>query len=332
MTNKTNNSEPKHVDTYGCTLIGKDRAVNSDQFLVAELKRAAQVHHASNSNLDDSRRFGANQAHVILVADGVSGQAGARVASNLVVDEVMDSILNAIPWTSDLDVDSETDLRLELKETVERCNEQVTVAAGKMPEKSEMASTLTMAFVRWPTAFIVHAGDSRAYLIGDGAIEQLTTDHTFAQQMVEAGELDPEKAETSRFAKMLWNAVGGDSRVTPELTVRTLKSGDALLLCSDGLTSYLNADSVRHVVESKPSARAACEDLVGMIKSIGGHDDVTVAMARFEEEVQEMATEVEVPAQDTMSVALDVPKSVTEASVPAAAADIKPPRQARSSG
>ena len=310
MTNTTSNSEPKYVDTFGCTHIGKDRAVNSDQFMVAELKRAAQVHHASNSNLDHSRRFGANQAHVILVADGVSGQSGARIASGLVVDEVMESILNAVPWTPDLDVESEVDLRQELKKTVVRCNDQVTDAARKTPERSDMASTLTMAFVRWPTAFIVHAGDSRAYVVGDGEIEQLTTDHTFAQQMVEAGELDPEKVETSRFANMLWNAVGGDSSVTPELTTKTLKSGDALLLCSDGLTSYLSADSIRHIVESKTSAREVCEELVGMVKSIGGHDDVTVTMARFEEEVKEVANSAEMPTRDNTAVAVKVPKPV----------------------
>lgn len=282
MASTSNNSEPKHVDTFGCSLTGKDRDVNGDQFMVAELKRTAQVHHASNANLDGSRRFGANQAHVIVVADGVSGQPGAQVASSLVVDEVMESNLNAIPWTADLEIDSELGIRKALKQMVARCHELITDAAEKMPEKSKMASTITMAFVRWPTAFIVHAGDSRAYFVGDREIEQLTTDHTLAQQMVEAGELDPEKAETSRLANMLWNAVGGDSKVTPELTTKTLKSGDALLLCSDGLTKYLNADSIRQVSESKTSAREACEDLVRMVKGMGAHDDVTVAMARFQ--------------------------------------------------
>lgn len=319
MTAKSNNSQLNHVDTFGCSHIGKGRDENGDQFMVAELKRAARVRHASMSNLDDSRFLGDNQAHVLLVADGVSGQAGAKSASRLVVDEVMESILNAVPWTQDLNIDTEADLRKELRQTVVRCNDQITDAAGKAPEKSNMASTLTMAFVRWPSAFIVHAGDSRAYLIRDGEIEQLTTDHTFAQQMVEAGDLDAEKAETSQFANMLWNAVGGDSNVSPELTMKTLKSGDSLLLCSDGLSSYLNADSIRHVVDSKLSAQEVCEDLMGMVTSVGGHDDVTVAMARFEAGVHELVQAADLPARDTATAAVEVPDTVSSLPLPVAA-------------
>ena len=161
----TKTTDPKRVDMFGCSQIGKDRSTNGDQFMVAELQRAARVHQASKPQLDDSRRFGANQAHVLLVADGVTGQAGAENASSLVVDEVMESILNVVPWTPNLDVESEANLRQELKETVVRCNDEVASAARRSPAKSAMATTLTMAFVRWPTAFIVHAGDSRAYLV-----------------------------------------------------------------------------------------------------------------------------------------------------------------------
>ena len=320
MTHNTDNTDSRRVDTFGCSEIGKGHSVNGDQFVVAELKRAARVHHASKSSLDDSRRFGANQAHVLLVADGVSGHESARRASSLVVDEVMESILNAVPWSQELDVESEADLRQELEKTVQRCNEQVTDAALKAPEQSEMASTLTMAFVRWPTAFIVHAGASRAYLVRRGEIEQLTTDHTFAQQMVEDGELDAEKAETTRFADMLWNAVGGDSRVKPELTTKTLKAGDALLLCSDGLTSHLSDGAIRHLVESKSTAKEACEELVDMVTSIGGHDDVTVAMARFEEEAMHPAPAVEAPER-IGAVAVDVPEPRKWSGVPVATAD-----------
>lgn len=319
MTHKTDNQEPKFVDTFGCSHIGNERSENGDQFMVAELKRSARVHHASKSQLDDTRRFGANQAHVLLVADGVSGQSGAKRASSLVVDEVMESILNAVPWTPDLDVESEAQLRHELKETVVRCNEQVTDAARTQPEKSDMASTLAMAFVRWPTAFVVHAGDSRAYLIRRGKIERLTTDHTFAQQLVDEGGMDPESAETSRFANVLWNAVGGDDRVKPELTMKTLQRGDTLLLCSDGLTSHLSDEAIRHIVESEDSAERACEELVKMVTGIGGHDDVTVAIARFDHRSEEWARSIEQPHRDdtagatpAASVRQPIPISETE--------------------
>ena len=132
--------------------------------------------------------------------------------------------------------------------------------------------------------------------------------------MVEDGELDPEKAETSRFANMLWNAVGGDSSVTPELAVRSLKSGDALLVCSDGLTGHLSDGAILHLVDSKGSAEEACEALVGTVTGIGGHDDVTVALARFEQEVQTSAPGAAAPTPDSTAAAAQIPKGVAQAS------------------
>jgi len=305
MKHKHNNTEPEFIDTFGCSHIGTTHAVNTDQFLIAELKRAAKVHHASSTSLDDSRRFGDKQAHVLLVADGESD----RYASSLVVDDVLQSILNAVPWTQDLDVDSEAQLRLELKETVVRCNEHVVAAERKSSSSSNLTSTLTLAFVRWPTAFIVHAGDSRAYLIRDGEIAQLTTDHTVAQQMVEDGALDAEKAETSSFAHELWNAVGGDSRVKPELTVQRLECGDALLLCSGGLTTRLSDGAIRKIVDSPSSTQRACEELVRTVVSLGSQDDVTVAMARFQDAIAEQAKVLELPTRGRGAAAKKLPES-----------------------
>lgn len=318
MNDTYHNSEPKFVDSFGCSKIGRDRETNADQFVVAELKRAARVHHASRPNLDDSRHFGANQAHVLVVADGVSDEVGAKIASSLVVDEVLESVLNGLPWTRELDVDSEANLRSALKKTVVRCNEQVSNATNTLPSSTDIASTLTMAFVRWPHAFVVHAGDSRAYLVRKNQIEQLTTDHTFAQQMVEDGSLSEEQAETSRFANMLWNAVGGDSRVEPELTVKTLQPGDSLLLCTDGLTSYLNDDAIQHLVSTERSSEAACSELVNMVTAIGGDDDVTVAMARFEDEIEAKVAADQAPRPIARGRARRQPKHRTMPSVTSA--------------
>jgi len=308
--------QPIAIDTYGCSRTSKRGSKNGDQFLIAELKRAARVSHASRKQLDHSRRFGAQQAHVLLVANGVNGQPGA---SGVVIDEVMESILNAVPWTPDLDVESEATLRHELKETLVRCNDHVIDAARRVPASPDMVTTVTMAFVRWPIAFIVHAGDSRAYLIRDGHIEQLTTDHTFAQQLVEDGELDPDAAETTQFANILWNAVGGDNNVTPELSTKILRSSDSLLLCSDGLSRHLSDGAIRYLVESKCSARDACEELIGTVASIGGHDNATVAMARFEDELEQGAVATPPPGRDAAAAAREIPRPAIDTGVPESA-------------
>lgn len=275
-----NETQQPNLDLYGCTRKGRDRSAHSDEFLVAELKRAVRVHHASRSELDDSRKFGDNLAHVLLVADATDSPKGENNVGRLVMDEVMEDLLHALPWTPELDVDAEAHLRQELKETMRRCNRQVQEAARRVPARSDMAATMTMAFVRWPLAFLLHAGNCRAYLIRDQEIRQLTHDHTLAQQMVDQGDLDADEAETSRFASILWNAMGGDSKVRADLTVHRMQGGDSLLLCTQPLTTHLSDEHIRCIVQAHETAEGAAEELTRTVAGIGAKDDVTIALMR----------------------------------------------------
>src|SRR5690606_5539048 len=147
----------------------------------------------------------------------------------------------------------------------------------------KMGTTLTVAFVSWPTMYTCHVGDSRAYLLRDGRLIQLTTDHTVAQQINEqlptGGERIP---NDSPLHHILWNAIGGGVETSkPDLVKIILQESDRILLCSDGLSNQVDDDSLaRHLGQSEPAATIASK-LVNLANASGGVDNVTALVGYF---------------------------------------------------
>ena len=147
-----------------------------------------------------------------------------------------------------------------------------------------MGTTLTIAYVVWPRLYIVHVGDSRAYLLRDTHFEQITTDHTLAQQSVESGHLSESEARTSRLSHVLWNALGDESyAVQPEIHKATLQLGDKLLVCTDGLTRHVHDHDIRQLLQQDKPAKALCEELIDAANRAGGFDNITAIVAQFQE-------------------------------------------------
>jgi protein phosphatase len=145
-----------------------------------------------------------------------------------------------------------------------------------------MGTTLTLAYVRWPTAYIVHAGDSRAYLLRGNGARQLTTDHTVAQQLAHAAPSDTEVAH-SRWNHVLWNVIGGDGRsLNPESVVLDLMDGDDLLLCTDGLTRGLSDDDLVQILQGSEPLSERVKRLVESAVAADGRDNITVVTAHFD--------------------------------------------------
>jgi protein phosphatase len=271
------------VDAFGLTDVGRKREVNEDQFLIAELSESMLIQQTSLAHADHQRLTGGSQGKLFIVADGIGGHGGGDVASSVAVDAVLGYVLNIMPWFFRLNESQEDDLLDELKAALERCQKSVKRAAEGEAGHPRMGTTLTMAYVLWPRLYVVHVGDSRCYLGRGSDLEQITTDHTMAQQLVDQSVMSAETAEKTKWSSVLWNAIGGGKEeLSPEVYRAQLERGDTLLLCTDGLSRYLDESTLSDRLTGKKSrAQSVAQDLVAMANEKGGADNITVVLARF---------------------------------------------------
>ena len=271
------------MDCHGLTHPGRIREANEVQFLVADLTKAMLVRQTSLPADDHTRLFGTPPGHLMAVADGLGGQAGGELASGLAVHTLARYVLDTLPWFLRAR-DEEGDLADDLRTALEECQRAVEQAAGTDPAHRRMGTTLTLAYVQWPRLYVVHAGDSRAYLLRGGRLHRVTRDHTIAQQLVDRGALTAEQAAESRWNHVIWNCVGGGRHeLNPDVHKVTLQPDDRLLLCTDGLTKGVPDGRVAEVLAGSGGAAESAQRLVDESNAAGGSDNVTVVVARFHE-------------------------------------------------
>jgi serine/threonine protein phosphatase PrpC len=146
-----------------------------------------------------------------------------------------------------------------------------------------MGTTLTLAYSLNEELFVAHVGDSRCYLCRHGILYRLTRDHTLVEEMVSRGALSAEEAEKHHWRHVITNAVGGsDPKVKVEVHKVHLEAGDAVLLCSDGLTNMLSDEKMARILEAEVDPEQACRQLVAQANEAGGEDNITVILARYE--------------------------------------------------
>jgi serine/threonine protein phosphatase PrpC len=247
------------------TEVGLRRQSNEDAFVIADLsggrrvdpRRAARVHVGQRGVL-------------LAVSDGTGGNRAGELASALVVESLHRSMVR---WSGEPD-------EVLLEQAAQRANRDVWQAAH-LPGHERMGATLTAVFIHDRIAHIAEVGDSRAYVVRSGKIEQVTRDQSCVQIMVESGALSPQEAPRARFNGVILQAVGLERRVQVALGRLELRQGDCFILCSDGLSGRVSADELRRVV-SRGGPDSACATLVELAKERGGDDDVTVIVARVE--------------------------------------------------
>jgi protein phosphatase len=146
-----------------------------------------------------------------------------------------------------------------------------------------MGTTLTLAYRLNDMLFMAHVGDTRCYLFRNRLLYRLTRDHTLVEEMVRRGALKPEEAAHHRWRHVVTNAVGGDSaEVKVEVHQVHLEAGDAMLLCSDGLTNMVPDEEIARTLQAETEPERACKQLVAQANRQGGDDNITVIVARFE--------------------------------------------------
>jgi len=220
------------------------------------------------SNNQDSGYAG---PHLLMVADGMGGHAGGDVASSV-----------AIAAFAPLDGESHgsDDALDELEAALESARDEIIARSEAEPELAGMGTTVIAILRAGNKLAMVHLGDSRGYLLRDGVLTQVTTDHTFVQHLVDIGRITPEEAEHHPQRSVVMRVLGDfDAEVTPDMSVREARPGDRWLLCSDGLSGFVSAETIAETVASIADVDQCADRLVQLALRAGGGDNVTVVLA-----------------------------------------------------
>jgi len=264
------------VSVFGKTDLGRSREHNEDTFLVADLSTGNASLHPDVRNHEIGPR-----GSLFMVADGMGGAAAGEIASAMAVDLIFRHLGSA--WAGDSD-SSASRFAYRMREAVELANEQIYAYAREHPEVRGMGTTVTAAGVYGDDLYLTQIGDSRAYLVRNGEAIQITKDQSLMQRLVDAGELTEEEAEQSERRNIILQALGPDPRVKVDLTHQTLRRGDTLIICSDGLSGLVRREEFGRMVMENPELPSLCGALIDLANERGGPDNITVVAAKFEGE------------------------------------------------
>jgi len=271
------------VDARGLTDVGKKRKGNEDHFVVLSLRRAVEVRDTSLSDPHAFDRLRGPEGWLFVVADGVGGQAGGELASETAVTTLAEFLGQAAGCFNRSDPDREHELLEQLEAAVHAAHRRImeTYGGGRgRNAEPGPATTLTLALLVWPRAYIVHVGDSRAFYLRKGRLRQLTRDQTTGEYMVSMGAWTEDQARAAPIGGTLVSAVGADE-MTPSVGLVDLQPGDSLLLCTDGLTRHVSDEKISELLQRPTDAASACRELVDEALAGGGHDNITVVLARM---------------------------------------------------
>ena len=273
---------------FGATDIGQMRENNKDQFLVAKLARSLELIQTSfGSKEDDDKREDEHPVHLLMVADGMGGHDAGEVASAVAIDTVAHYAFAEMTWMDSEAPPNKTSKTVEqgLQRAVKQSQQKLKQVASRKGLRPDLGTTLTMAYIQWPNAHIVHIGDSRADLYRDRSLVRLTKDHNLAEEMVQLKMISEKEASKSKFSNILTRALGGDGKeVKAEVHRLELQAGDKILLCTDGLCGCIDDDRIGSLLGNvtSPIFVEPCVDaLIKEANSAGGPDNITAVLALF---------------------------------------------------
>lgn len=207
----------------------------------------------------------AARGSLFIVADGIGGAQAGQIASEMLVKNLIAGYYDH----------PEGDIQTALYETLVATNDRIHSLAQMIPERSGMGSTLTAAVFTEDRVIVAQVGDSRAYLICDGAIRQVTQDHSWVEEQVRAGMMTRENAEMSPFRNVITRSVGASPSVQPDFYIEEARVGDIWVLCSDGLTGHVADGEIAQIAANQPPSEAA-RQLLELANARGGRDNITV--------------------------------------------------------
>jgi serine/threonine protein phosphatase PrpC len=249
--------------------------------LAVEVAGKTDVGCVRRNNEDN---FGYDSRHGIFVlCDGMGGQAAGEVASKLAVDTLLNYFRGSRFACSNGHAPSSAATARSLVDAIQLANRSIFEAGNGQMGRAGMGSTVVAALVRGHSLSIGHVGDSRIYLIRQGAIQQLTQDHSLVMEQVRLGYITREQAEKSELQNVILRALGAENDVEADIEDLVAMPGDMLVMTSDGLTRYVHDDEILSIVVGNRKLEDACSQLIQVAKERGGDDNITCLLVRIVE-------------------------------------------------
>lgn len=239
---------------YGITDVGKRRAINEDNFVI----------------------YGFNNSNVgfLLLADGMGGHNAGEVASLTAVETVKHELEKTVEETQ------HDRIVYNLLSSIDYANKKVFELAIHDITKAGMGSTFVAAYVVENKLYLANIGDSRAYLVTENDVVKMTVDHSVVQELVDGGSITPEEAAVHPDKNIITRALGTEQFVDADLFEYSLKSGDYILLCSDGLYEMINDSLFYEILKKHENLEDAAKEMVEIANENGGRDNITVIILK----------------------------------------------------
>ncbi|WP_288226118.1 Stp1/IreP family PP2C-type Ser/Thr phosphatase [uncultured Enterococcus sp.] len=245
-----------------------------------EIQFQSDIGKRRNMNQDYANVF-TNQAgmYLAILADGMGGHLAGDVASKMAVDGL------GAAWSTSTIAQPE-EAGHWFKEEIQKVNEAIYQEGIAHPEMQGMGTTIVSAALLDEKFVLAHVGDSRAYLIQNSQLQQLTDDHSLVNELLKSGEITKEMAAIHPQKNVLTRSVGIAGTIKTDVSEHACHQNDYLLLCSDGLTNMVSEENILSIVESDQTLEVKTKQLINAANDAGGADNITVLLIHFEGEAR----------------------------------------------
>jgi len=248
-----------NIEVFGDTDIGKKRSNNEDSYVCYSFNNTQ------------------TPGYLIAVADGMGGHTGGEIASSLAIESVKDYIHSQFENLTSPDLD----LSIVLEDSVHQANLKIFHLADAEIKLTGMGSTLVAALLTDTYTYVSNIGDSRAYLIREKNIQQITTDHNWKSEQLQKGQLTEEDIQNSPYKELITRSLGLNEKTKVDSFEVKTQPEDYILLSSDGMHSLLSQKEILKAFKKSKSPEKICRKLIDMSNKKGAHDNITVIVAYF---------------------------------------------------
>lgn len=270
------NDNPIHpkstVVVHGATDVGRARDHNEDAFAIVDMSSGPLIAPDAETTVAL-----AQEGLFLAVYDGMGGHAAGEVAAAMAAKSIERDLRRMVS-------DGRTDPAEALRESLRAANQEILAESQRRDCKPGMGTTSTAALLFADRAVFAEVGDSRAYLLRGGTLTQLTHDQSLVATMLEAGLLTAEEAKSFPHTNVILQALGVQEKLDPVATEVQTQPGDLILLCSDGLHGPVPDQDIAAILRREPTLTDCAEALIQAALDAGGPDNVTVVLARYEQD------------------------------------------------